>query len=72
MGSLFESGAENILLSGSFDQARYVWRACREFLGEDGYSYLDSTNKIGDQAQGNRTRAWYGADLLGLKGRLGS
>ena len=55
-GALWESGAENVLLSGSFDQARYVWRFTREFLGEDGYSYQDSTNKIGIRHKATNTR----------------
>ena len=55
-GALWESGSENVLLSGSLDQARYVWRFCREFLGEDGYSYLDSTNKIGIRHKATGTR----------------
>ena len=38
--ALFEAGAENILLSGSFDQARYVFRFARNLLGTKGYSYV--------------------------------
>ena len=45
-GLLWESGAENVLLSGSFDQARYVFRFAKEFLGETDYKYLDSTAKL--------------------------
>ena len=55
-GALWESGAENILLSGSFDQARYVYRFAKEFLGEDDYIYLDSTNKMGIRHRPTGTR----------------
>ena len=55
-GALFEAGAENVLLSGSFDQARYVFRFAGEFLGEDGYSYLDSTNKLAIRHKKTGTR----------------
>ena len=55
-GALWESGAENILLSGSFDQARFVYRFAKEFLGEDDYAYLDSTNKMGIRHKATGTR----------------
>ena len=55
-GSLFESGAENVLLAGSFDQARFVYKFAREFLGDDGYSYLDATNKIAIRHRATGTR----------------
>ena len=55
-GALFEAGAENILLSGSFDQARFVYRFAKEFLGEEGYAYLDSTNKMGIRHKETGTR----------------
>ena len=55
-GRLFEAGAENILLSGSFDQARYVFRFARELLGTNSYSYTDSTNKIGIRHKATDTR----------------
>ena len=55
-GALFEAGAENVLLSGSFDQARYVFRFAKEFLGEEGYSYLDSTNKLAIRHKATGTR----------------
>ena len=55
-GALFEAGAENVLLSGSFDQARYVFRFAKEFLGEAGYSYLDSTNKLAIRHKKSGTR----------------
>ena len=55
-GALWESGAENVLLSGSFDQARYCYRFAKEFLGEDGYAYLDSTNKMGIRHKATGTR----------------
>ena len=44
---LFVPGAENILLSGSFDQARYCFRFAKQMLGEDGYRYRDSTREMG-------------------------
>ena len=69
-GALWESGAENILLSGSLDQARYVWRFCRELLGEDGYSYQDSTNKI-ESGTRQPTRASR-CGVRGRRARLGS
>ena len=55
-GALFEAGAENVLLSGSFDQARYVYRFAKGFLGEAGYSYLDSTNKLAIRHKATGTR----------------
>ena len=55
-GALFEAGAENVLLSGSFDQARYVFRFAKNFLGEAGYSYLDSTNKLAIRHKATGTR----------------
>ena len=55
-GALFEAGAENVLLSGSFDQARYVFRFAKDFLGEAGYSYLDSTNKLAIRHKESGTR----------------
>ena len=55
-GALWESGAENVLLSGSFDQARYVFRFAKGFLGEAGYSYLDSTNKLAIRHKATGTR----------------
>ena len=55
-GALFEAGAENVLLSGSFDQARYVFRFAKGFLGEAGYSYLDSTNKLAIRHKATGTR----------------
>ena len=55
-GRLFEAGAENILLSGSFDQARYVFRFARNLLGTKSYSYTDSTNSIGIRHKATDTR----------------
>ena len=55
-GRLWESGSENVLLSGSFDQARYVFRFTKEFVGEEGYSYLDSTNKLAIRHKATGTR----------------
>ena len=45
-GALFRAGDENVLLSGSFDQARYVWRAAKEILGKAGYRYQDNKQAL--------------------------
>ena len=44
---LHDAGAENVLLSGSLDQARYCFRFAQSMLGEDGYRYRDSRNEMG-------------------------
>ena len=41
-GSLFRAGDENVLLSGSFDQSRYVYRAAKSMLPEYGYRFQDN------------------------------
>ena len=46
-GSLFRAGDENVLLSGSFDQARYVFRFAKGLLGESGYTYQDNKQQMG-------------------------
>ena len=45
-GALFRAGNENVLLSGSFDQARYVFRAAKSILGAKGYRYQDNKQKV--------------------------
>ena len=52
----FREGTESILCSGSFEQARVVFRFCREFLGESGYKYQDAANRIGITHKGSNTR----------------
>ena len=44
---MFRSGSESVLVAGSIEQARIVFRVTRGFLGEDGYRYLDSNTRIG-------------------------
>ena len=46
-GALFRAGDENVLLSGSFDQARYVYRFAKGLLGEAGYTYQDNKQQMG-------------------------
>ena len=55
-GRLFESGAENVLLAGSFEQARIVFKFAREFLGDDEHSYQDSTNQLAIKHRATGTR----------------
>ena len=45
-GALFRAGDENVLLSGSFDQARYVFRAAKAMLGQSGYRYQDNKQAV--------------------------
>ena len=44
--SLFVDGAENCLVSGSFDQARIAFRFARQLLGENDYRFQDSAQRI--------------------------
>ena len=44
---LFRVGTESVLVSGSIEQARIVFRVARGFLGESEYRYLDSNTRIG-------------------------
>ena len=47
-GRLYTAGAENVLLSGSFNQARHVYRFARAMLGEGGeYAYRDYSGAMG-------------------------
>ena len=54
-GRLFTAGAENVLLSGSFDQARYVWRFARDLLG-DGYVATDNKQSMSLRHRATGTR----------------
>ena len=38
---------EIVLIGGSIEQCRIVFRFCRSMLGEDGYRYLDSATRCG-------------------------
>ena len=55
-GALFRAGDENVLLSGSFDQARYVWRFARGLLGESGYVATDNKQSMGLRHKASGTR----------------
>ena len=45
-GALFRAGDENVLLSGSFDQARYVFRAAKALLGTRGFRFQDNKQAV--------------------------
>ena len=55
-GALFRAGDENVLLSGSFDQARYVWRFAKGLLGEAGYVYADNKQRMEIRHKASGTR----------------
>ena len=55
-GSLFRAGDENVLLSGSFDQARYVYRFAKGLLGESGYVYADNKQRMEIRHKASGTR----------------
>ena len=44
---LFVPNAENLLVSGSIEQSRTVYRFIRSMLGEANYRYLDSATRLG-------------------------
>ena len=44
---LFVPNAENLLVSGSIEQSRTVYRFIRSMLGEANYRYLDSAPRLG-------------------------
>ena len=85
-GALFRPGDENVLLSGSFDQARYVYRFAKGLLGEGAYFYSDNKQRmeIRHKASGTRltvksSRARGAFGIVGAKialadepGRVGS
>ena len=55
-GALFRAGDENVLLSGSFDQARYCYRFAKGLLGESGYAYQDNKQQMGIHHLASGTR----------------
>ena len=55
-GKLFRAGDENVLLSGSFDQARYVFRFAKGLLGEAGYVYADNKQRMEIRHKATGTR----------------
>ena len=55
--ALHAPGVENVLLSGSLDQARFVYRFAKQFLeatGVPGYSFQDSRQQMGITHVGER------------------
>ena len=55
-GALFDPAAENVLLSGSFDQARYVYRFAKGLLGDTGYAYQENKQMMGILHKASGTR----------------
>ena len=55
-GQLFNPGDENVLLSGSFDQARYCFRFAKAMLGTEGYSFQDNKQALGIHHKETGTR----------------
>ena len=55
-GALFRAGDENVLLSGSFDQARYVYRFAKGLLGEAGYTFADNKQRMEIRHKASGTR----------------
>ena len=55
-GALFRAGDENVLLSGSFDQARYVYRFAKGLLGEGAYVYADNKQRMEIRHKASGTR----------------
>ena len=55
-GTFWEPGAENVLLSGSFDQARFVYNFARAMLPAEDYAVTDNkqTMSIRHKATGTR------------------
>ena len=54
---LFRAGSESILLSGSIEQCRIVFRMVRQNLGDSpDYTYLDSGTRAGITHRGTKTR----------------
>ena len=45
--AMFRAASESVLVAGSIEQARIVFRVARGFLGEAEYRYLDSNTRIG-------------------------
>ena len=55
-GALYRAGDENVLLSGSFDQARYVYRFAKGLLGEGAYVYADNKQRMEIRHKASGTR----------------
>ena len=55
-GALYRPGDENVLLSGSFDQARYVYRFAKGLLGEGAYVYADNKQRMEIRHKASGTR----------------
>ena len=55
-GALFRAGDENVLLSGSFDQARYVYRFAKGLLGEGAYVFSDNKQRMEIRHKASGTR----------------
>ena len=55
-GALFRAGDENVLLSGSFDQARYVYRFAKGLLGEGAYTYAANKQRMEIRHKASGTR----------------
>ena len=55
-GALFRAGDENVLLSGSFDQARYVYRFAKGLLGEGAYFFADNKQRMEIRHKASGTR----------------
>ena len=55
-GALFRAGDENVLLSGSFDQARYCYRFTKGLLGDLGFAYQDNKQQMGITHRATGTR----------------
>ena len=45
-GPLFRAGCENVLMAGSFDQARFLFGALRQFLPGDAWKWADSLSQM--------------------------
>ena len=55
-GALYPGGRRNVLLSGSFDQARYVYRFAKGLLGEGEYVYSDNKQRMEIRHKATGTR----------------
>ena len=73
-GALFRAGDENVLLSGSFDQARYVYRFAKGLLGSAGYAYSDNKQRmeIRHKATGTRLTVKSSSRARGAFGIVGA
>ena len=55
-GALFVPGSESVLVAGSRDQAGAVFRFLRAALGEEGFRYQDSGQRVGATHRDTNTR----------------